>query len=108
MGAVFELLHQNGTKKPEILELMANLKFTPNMQRLLEEAVDNLEATIIIISDSNSEFIHHILKEYKLSERVDKVFTNPARWTEIIVRSEIVVLAWSHHVYRRLNCLADV
>ena len=73
---------QNGTKKPEILELMANLKFTPNMQRLLEEAVDNLEATIIIISDSNSEFIHHILKEYKLSERVDKVFTNPARWTE--------------------------
>merc|ERR1719167_350420 len=38
MGAVFELLHQNGTKKPEILELMANLKFTPNMQRLLEEA----------------------------------------------------------------------
>merc|ERR1719204_3059088 len=77
MGAVFELLHQNGTKKPEILELMANLKFTPNMQRLLEEAVDNLEATIIIISDSNSEFIHHILKEYKLSERVDKVFTNP-------------------------------
>merc|ERR1719471_1127196 len=40
MGAVFELLHQNGTKKPEILELMANLKFTPNMQRLLEEAVD--------------------------------------------------------------------
>lgn len=82
MGAVFELLHQNGTKKPEILELMANLKFTPNMQRLLEEAVDSLEATIIIISDSNSEFIHHILKEYKLSERVDKVFTNPARWTE--------------------------
>ena len=61
---------------------MANLKFTPNMQRLLEEAVDNLEATIIIISDSNSEFIHHILKEYKLSEKVDKVFTNPARWTE--------------------------
>merc|ERR1719323_2262279 len=58
MGAVFELLHQNGTKKPEILELMANLKFTPNMQRLLEEAVDSLEATIIIISDSNSEFIH--------------------------------------------------
>merc|ERR1719397_2181293 len=82
MGAVFDLLHQNGRSKQEILNLMSDLQFTPNMQRLLEEAVDNLNATIIIISDSNSEFINHILKERGLSDRVDKVFTNPATWSE--------------------------
>ena len=61
---------------------MSGLQFTPNMQRLLEEAVDSLNATIIIISDSNSEFINHILKERGLSNRVDKVFTNPASWSK--------------------------
>merc|ERR1719222_318377 len=74
MGAVFDLLHQNGRRKQEILDLMAGLQFTPNMQRLLEETYDSLNATIIIIiSDSNTEFIH-ILKERGLSGRVDKVF----------------------------------
>ena len=61
---------------------MSGLQFTPNMQRLLEETVDSLDATVIIISDSNSEFINHILKERGLSDRVDKVFTNPAIWSE--------------------------
>lgn len=82
MGAVFDLLHQNAREKQEILDLMSGLQFTPNMQRLLEETVDSLNATVIIISDSNSEFINHILKERGLSDRVDKVFTNPAIWSE--------------------------
>merc|ERR1719370_1071378 len=100
MGAVFDLLHQNGRRKQEILDLMAGLQFTPNMQRLLEEAVDTLNATIIIISDSNSEFINHILKERGLSNRVDKVFTNPASWSE---EGKLEILPYHHQDLHTLH-----
>jgi len=82
MGAVFTLLHENNVTQAEILSLMSGLQFTPNMRDLLEVSVKDLGATIIIISDSNSVFIDHILKVNKLDHLVDKVFTNPASWTE--------------------------
>ena len=102
MGAVFALLHQvvtpgqglsvvkcvlivmcqDGTSQSSILELMAGLELSPNMQGLLEEAVDSLAATVIIISDSNSEFIREILRVRGLEGRVDRVFTNPATWRQ--------------------------
>ena len=82
MGAVFALLHQEGTSQSSILELMAGLELSPNMQGLLEEAVDRLAATVIIISDSNSEFIREILRVRGLEDRVDRVFTNPATWRQ--------------------------
>ena len=59
---------------------MGDLEFTPNMQQLLEKSVE-LSATIIIISDSNSEFINHILKTKKVDHLVERVFTNPAEWS---------------------------
>ena len=61
---------------------MAGLKFTPHMDKLLELSVKELGATIIIISDSNTVFINHILEVNNLDKLVDKVFTNPAEWTE--------------------------
>ena len=59
---------------------MANLDLTKNMENLLVNSVEQQSATIIIISDSNSEFINHILKVRQLDHLVDKVFTNPASW----------------------------
>lgn len=82
MGAVFALLHENNVTQAEILSLMAGLGFTSHMSNLLEESVKDLGATIIIISDSNSVFINHILEVQKMDHLVDKVFTNPAHWTE--------------------------
>jgi len=82
MGAVFSLLHENQVSQAEILSLMAGLKFTPHMDNLLELSVKELGATIIIISDSNTVFINHILEVNNLDKLVDKVFTNPAEWTE--------------------------
>jgi len=93
MGAVFALLHENNTTQAEILSLMAELEFTPNMSSLLEESVKDLGATIIIISDSNSVFIEHILKVKKMDHLVDKVFTNPARWTE---EGKLVIEPYHH------------
>merc|ERR1712059_173868 len=70
-----------GTKS-EILTLMESLELTANMQEFMEKSVSEFGATIIIISDSNSEFIDHILKAYKLDSLVKEVFTNPATWAE--------------------------
>lgn len=80
MAAVFELLHQNNVTRAEILSLMSSLNFISGMETLLRAAVSELAATIIIVSDSNSVFIDHILQERSLSHVVEKVFTNPAWW----------------------------
>ena len=84
----------------EILSLMSGLQFTPNMRDLLEESVKDLGATIIIISDSNSVFIEHILKVNKLDHLVDKVFTNPASWTE---DGKLVIQPYHHQVVGGLS-----
>ena len=49
---------------------MAGLELTQNMEALLRRAVSELSATIIIISDSNTEFIAHILEVRKLSHKL--------------------------------------
>ena len=72
---------------------MAGLELTPNMQDLLEKSVKEMSATIIIISDSNTEFINHILKVKKLDHLVDRVFTNPAMWNE----EELLIIEPYHH-----------
>ena len=59
---------------------MAGLELTPNMSSLIEESVAELKATVIIISDSNTEFIDHILAARNLRSEVEAVFTNPAQW----------------------------
>jgi len=92
MGAVFKLLHENGTTKSAILEVMGGLEFTPNMEELLVDAVEQLGATIIIISDSNSEFIRHILEVRRLGARVERVFTNPGEW-----RGDLLEIRPYHH-----------
>ena len=61
---------------------MASLEFTPDMEICLSKLVSELNATIIVISDSNSVFIDHIMKTRGLHHLVDKVFTNPATWNK--------------------------
>ena len=68
--------------KNDILDLMAGLELTPNMESLLRRAITELSATIIIISDSNTEFISHSLEVRQLSGLITKMITNPASWTE--------------------------
>lgn len=82
MGAVFNLLHENQTTQADILSLMSNLDFVEGMKHLLESAVADLKATIIIISDSNTVFIDHILEVKGCKELFDEVFTNPAKWED--------------------------
>jgi len=82
MGAVFDLLHQNQTTQTEILSLMSGLDFVEGMDHLLHSVISDLSGTIIIISDSNSIFIDHILETKGCKDLISKVFTNPARWVD--------------------------
>jgi len=82
MGGVFKLLHEHKIKKEAILNLMESLEFIPGMEDLIRKSVGEHNAKVIIISDSNSVFINHILQHKKLDHLVDVVFTNPASWTE--------------------------
>ena len=78
---------------------MASLQLTPNMFQLIQNSVKDLGATIIIISDSNSEFIAHILKEKGLDHLVDKVFTNPAQWNS---DNKLLIQPYHHQVKQQL------
>jgi len=82
MAGVFKLLHEHKITKEEILKLMESLEFTPGMEDLIRTSVENHNAKVIIISDSNSVFINHILQHKKMDHLVDAVYTNPARWTD--------------------------
>ena len=74
---------------------MAGLELTPNMSELIRRSVEELGATVIIISDSNTEFIEHILKERNLHHLVDKVFTNPANWDS---EGKLLIKPYHHQV----------
>jgi len=82
MREVFKLLHEEGVSKDSILACMAALEFTPGMEDLLRTSVADYGAKIIIISDSNSVFIEHILQHRGLAHLIDQVYTNPGRWME--------------------------
>ena len=79
----------------DILSLMADLELTPNMSSLILESVTDLNATVIIISDSNTEFIGHILSVKKLDQAVEKVFTNPAHWDH---QNKLLIQPYHHQV----------
>lgn len=79
MGAVFGHLHYHGVTPSQILHCMEQIPFTPGMLELLSRLTD-ARADVIIISDSNSVFIEHILKSAGVT--VAKVYTNPARFDE--------------------------
>nr|AQS22610.1 putative phosphatase phospho2 [Pseudodiaptomus poplesia] len=93
MGTVFKLLWEQGVTKEAILSLMRTLELTPVMHQLITEAHNDLHAKIIIISDSNSVFIDEILKHRNLIEMVDRVFTNPASWTD----KDLLTIQPFHH-----------
>ena len=68
------------------------------MKNLLEVSVKELGATVIIISDSNSVFISHILQANELENLVDKVFTNPAQWSQ---DGRLTIKPYHHQVLRK-------
>ena len=81
MGEIFKYLHSNQTTPVQILECMTEIGVSPGIAELLR-SLDHSKAEAIIISDSNSVFIDHILTHHGLKETIHKVYTNPAKFNE--------------------------
>ena len=81
MGEIFNYLHSQNIKPDQILECMTEIAVSPGMVDLLN-ALDQTKAEAIIISDANSVFIDHILSFHGLKDRINKVFTNPAKFND--------------------------
>ena len=81
MGEIFNYLHSQNIKPDQILECMTEIAVSPGMVDLLN-TLDQTKAEAIIISDANSVFIDHILSFHGLKDRINKVFTNPAKFND--------------------------
>jgi len=81
MGEIFKYLHSIGKTPHNILSCMSEIPLTEGMQELLDFTKSNEMFEHIVISDSNSVFIEHIL-EQKGMPQVFKTFTNPAKFQD--------------------------
>ena len=79
MAAIFRYLHEVGVKRDEILDCMTEIPLTKGMAKLFD-LLSSEKFDVVIISDSNSVFISHIMKSYNYGHVVDKIFTNPAQF----------------------------
>jgi len=91
MQAIFRHLHGQGATKKRYDVLLASLPFVEGLPDLLRWLVVN-DFEVIIISDSNSYFIDHVLKTHDLDELVTRVFTNPARFDD----DGVLRIEWYH------------
>jgi len=91
MGAIFRHLHGSGTKKKDYDDLLASLPFVDGLPDLIKWLAGN-DFEVIIISDSNAYFIHHIIEHHKLDPYITKVFTNPADFDE----EGLLRIEWYH------------
>ncbi|KAF6197914.1 hypothetical protein GE061_007656 [Apolygus lucorum] len=79
MQEIFTMLAAQGTTESQIRKAVVDLREVEGFSDLMESLQD-LDAEVIIISDSNEYFIHHWLVGKGIVEKVKKVFTNPAKF----------------------------
>jgi pyridoxal phosphate phosphatase PHOSPHO2 len=79
MDSIFKILNKNGIKKDKIRSAIVNIPEVSGMKNCMKLLKDH-NFTIIIISDSNSEFISTWNRFNSIEPYVDFVFTNPAKF----------------------------
>ena len=79
MDKVFGNLHAENLKKEDFNRCFESLKFTAGMKEACNFLHEKGVSTIII-SDSNSYFIDHLLQRDSLCHIFCSVYTNPAEW----------------------------
>ncbi|KAF2905882.1 hypothetical protein ILUMI_00294 [Ignelater luminosus] len=89
MRNIFEILHKEGIDKSIITKAIIDIPPICGMPELIKDLSENLNYDVIIISDSNSYFINVWLKEHKLLNNIKKVFTNPAEFSNGLLKIEM-------------------
>lgn len=82
MQAIFDLLHKYNVDKKKICKAIEKIPCVEGFDTLIRELKDKLQYDIIIISDSNTEFIGTWLKAHNLTNYILKTFTNPAQFVD--------------------------
>lgn len=82
MKELFRYLHKNNVKQSDYASCLSGIELVEGMKELLLMMHQSSECEIIIISDSNSVFIQHVLQHNGLDEAVCAVYTNPASFDD--------------------------
>lgn len=89
MQGVFDHLYKNGIRKEDITNTIKNIKPVEGMCELINFLKHELSYDIIIISDANTYFIDTWLREFSLLSSIEKVFTNPACFTDNMLKIDM-------------------
>lgn len=93
MQEVFNRNFEQKVTKEQYFQTLDKIEFTPGFFDLLKALKDEHKSDLIIISDSNSEFIDHILSRNQLQDYFLRVYTNPA---EFLDNGRLVVSPYHH------------
>lgn len=80
MQAIFSLLNRSNVTKADILKIIDDIPEVNGMRDTIVTLKTMYNFDIIIISDSNSEFIESWCRAKKVSHCFRKIFTNPAKF----------------------------
>lgn len=81
MHSIFCLLHEQNVTRQDYESCFQSLCFTEGMKETCSFLQDN-NIPSIIISDSNSYFIEHLLERDSLQGVFSSIYTNPANWND--------------------------
>ncbi|XP_055844638.1 pyridoxal phosphate phosphatase PHOSPHO2-like [Episyrphus balteatus] len=81
MEEIFRLLHEKKITREKILERIRCIREVPGFVRLLK-SLHQANFDLIIISDSNSEFIREWTQAHNISNIFTQIFTNPAQFLD--------------------------
>lgn len=81
MAEIFKILHEFNIPKNEITAAITAIPEVPGIVELLRNLVD-MNFEIIIISDSNVEFIRCWCEAKGITNLIEKIYSNPASFNE--------------------------
>lgn len=81
MGEIFKILHQTNVTRDQIVKEITSIPEVPGMIALIRRLVD-MDFDVIIISDSNMEFIRCWCKANGIASLIHTVYSNPANFND--------------------------
>lgn len=93
MHAIFKLLHANGIRRSDMLAAIENIPEVIGMRELIRRLHATQYTDVILVSDSNSQFIGHWCRQNGIAAYVKHVFTNPAEFDA----NEVLNIQPYHH-----------
>lgn len=81
MGEIFKILHETKVSKSDIITAIVSIPEVTGMVELIKNLV-NMNCEVVVISDSNMEFIRCWCDANGITKLVSRVYSNPANFDE--------------------------